>query len=222
MQISFNESEDYCIFIGELQSGKTFVFESMEADSIHMAKQLKPNIINMFSITTIYEKFNIIGLQKYLQALNSKLNGCYILQHDFKRSILKHTNDIILNYGNPKATDFQYVEYAAKIILHSHYFTLSFFQNNDIQYNMKNILALPPGNTDIEKFFEHEIKKYNLKIREKQYPKMDYEWSYEKLKDEIQKNLLDKYNIKHNFKLNEYLNYIEEWEYNAKKLYRIL
>jgi len=221
--INYDPNQEYCIYLGGLQTGKDFVFKSIRSDSIHLNKRLTPNAINILSYTTVYELKNIIGLSKILNACKPKLVNPYILEQDFPTAILKHINDIIRNYDNPSIMSEQNIKFIIKNILYSHYFLLKFLKENNIDYQYKNILSLKPGEINITEFFSEEIQKYQIPIIKDYHNKIDYEWSIEKLKEEIYRNLLNNFNIKSSYQinLNNYIEWIQNISTQCKKLYEL-
>lgn len=221
MKINYNEDEDYCIYICGLQSGKTFIFRSLDSDSIHMNNSLLKNKANVLSYTSIYEKNNIIGIKNYMDALKPKLNDSYLLEFDLISGALKHVNDILKNRSNHNVVKTSVVNKIYYNISNSHHYILNYYETNNINYKLKNILTLPPGKINIFDFFEEEIKKYNLKIINHNYEKFDYEWMYEKYVEEINANFYEQYDANSKFELASLLDYAYDLEEKFKKLYGI-
>lgn len=219
MKIDYNENEDYCIYIGALQCGKSFIFQSMSSDSIHFNQKLKTNHINVLSISTIYELKNILGLLKYLEALKPKLNAPYFMSNNFQRSVLKHINDVISQRDNPYIFSSSNIKYILKTVLHSHYFTQKFFRDNGIVCIERNLLDLPAGENNVECIFKDEIELYDLNVLKPIHTKLDYEWEYERYAETIQRNLLEIYGIKNKFNFKSLLENIDETEAKIKNLY---
>jgi len=217
--VKFDENVDYCIYVGGLQSGKSFIFKSMESDSIHFNKKLIPNIINVLSISSIYERTTIVGVHKYITSLKSKLDGCYMLKNDFMTSILKHINDVVRRYDNINIINPSMTKKSLNTILVSHYFTLKLFRDYGITYKEKDILSLPPGDIDVRDFFDEEIKKYQLRIKNPIHKKIDYEWGYEKYKESIERNIYEGWGIKKIFDINPLLDIVDDMEYKVKTKY---
>jgi len=219
MKIKFDKNVDYCIYIGGLQSGKSFIFKSIKSDSIHFSKELFPNIINVLSISSIFERRNILGINQYITAIKPKLNNCYILKNNFVTSSLKHINDVIRRYGNINIMNSSNQKQALNVILTSHYYTLKLLRDYNITYKDKDILSLPPTDINIYDFFEDEIKTYNIDVINPIHKKIDYEWDYYRYKEEIEKSVFECYGVKKTFDLDRVLNMIDDEEYKIKKKY---
>ena len=220
MKIKYNENEDYCIYFGGLQSGKSLIFKSINSDSIHFNKKLRSNIINVFSYTSIYQRENIIGLWGYVNAIKDKLDNVILMKNDNTIATLKHINDVIKERGNPLV--FKQIDSIVDEVLRSHYFTLKTLNDVGVSYKEKDILSLPTGSVDVNELFKEEIERYNIKVTNPIIEKMDYEWTYDQYSDAIGRNLKDIYDINIKIDLSYLPDYITSQEIKVQKMYGLL
>ena len=221
MIIDYDEDQNYCVVIGSTQSGKTIIFKTIKSDSVHRSLKLIPSAINVISNSNIFDRHNIFGLSEIFKATGIKLNNCLILKNDPLSAILKHMNDIIIKKDFFYITTMANIKQMLQSQINAEYYTLFYLQQNNIPFKFKDILAHPAGTINVNEMFKEEIKKYSLQVNERFIEKKDYEWSYEKYIQTIERGYQKQYNIPTKVNLNELLDYVHKYKEKYIKLYQL-